>query len=77
MKLTANQIRAIYRAIADLYGMINTERINQGADPTDDEVYNELNIVYLKVKAIYSTTIDGKGVIDGKLKFSWGLLPQK
>jgi hypothetical protein len=35
------------------------------------------NIVYLKVKAIYSTTIDRKGVIDGKLRFSWGLLPQK
>jgi hypothetical protein len=51
MKLTANQIRAIYRAIADLYGMINTERINQGGEPEDDIVYNELNAAFASLQA--------------------------
>jgi hypothetical protein len=51
MKLTTNQIKTIYKSIADLYGMINTERINHGGEPEDDTVYNELNAAFASLQA--------------------------
>jgi hypothetical protein len=47
MKLTTNQIKTIYKSIADLYG----ERINHGGEPEDDTVYNELNAAFASLQA--------------------------
>ena len=63
MKLTANQINKIYKAIADLFDMLSAEREhNNCAEPVNDDIYNELNAAFASLQAALELGLNNKKI---------------